>query len=95
MHAHQLSPSAQTISENSEIVGDQEELIWIFSASLNNLGYVPMEHPQPGAVNNINNINIEPAVQQVSPVKYFSNQKNVTFNCPLHTNLFVYLPTND
>ena len=30
------------------------------------LWYGPMELPQPGGVNNINNINIEPAVQQVT-----------------------------
>ena len=35
------------------------------------LWYGPMELPQPGGVNNLNNINIEPAVQQV---KYILHQ---------------------
>lgn len=42
-------------SERSKRSGSRYSNIW----------YGPMELPQPGGVNNLNNINIEPAVQQV------------------------------
>lgn len=43
------------IEIESERTGSRQSYIW----------YGPMELPQPGGVNNLNNINIEPAVQQV------------------------------
>jgi len=42
------------IEIESERTGSRQSYIW----------YGPMELPQPGGVNNLNNINIEPAVQQ-------------------------------